>query len=84
MRETLLVAEDHQSARELISYALEGEGYNLVFAETGSEAAAGGSGPYRRAGVRAAARIGPASAGGFAPAVGYAASNTSVRVANPS
>jgi len=39
MRETLLVAEDHQSARELISYALEGEGYNLVFAETGSEAA---------------------------------------------
>src|SRR5216683_467845 len=40
MRETLLVAEDHGSARELISYALEGEGYDLVFAETGSEAAA--------------------------------------------
>ena len=39
MRETLLVAEDHQSARELISYALEGEGYDLVFAETGAEAA---------------------------------------------
>jgi len=39
MRETLLVAEDHGSARELISYALEGEGYDLVFAETGSEAA---------------------------------------------
>jgi DNA-binding response OmpR family regulator len=39
MRETLLVAEDHQSARELISYALEGEGYDLVFAETGLQAA---------------------------------------------
>ncbi len=38
MRETLLVAEDHQSARELISSALEGEGYDLVFASTGTEA----------------------------------------------
>jgi two-component system response regulator PrrA len=38
MSETLLVAEDHQSARELISYALEGEGYDLVFAETGTQA----------------------------------------------
>lgn len=39
MSDTLLVAEDHQSARELISYALEGEGYDLVFATTGTEAA---------------------------------------------
>ena len=38
MSETLLVAEDHQSARELISSALEGEGYELVFASTGTEA----------------------------------------------
>ena len=38
MRETLLVAEDHQSARDLISSALEGEGYDLVFASTGTEA----------------------------------------------
>ncbi|MGH7899681.1 MAG: response regulator transcription factor, partial [Candidatus Binatia bacterium] len=38
MNGTLLVAEDHQSARELIAYALEGEGYRLVFAETGTEA----------------------------------------------
>lgn len=38
MSETLLVAEDHQSARDLISYALEGEGYDLVFAETGTRA----------------------------------------------
>ena len=38
MRETLLVAEDHQSARELISSALEGEGYDLIFASTGTEA----------------------------------------------
>jgi two-component system response regulator PrrA len=38
MSGTLLVAEDHQSARELISYALEGEGYELVFAETGTQA----------------------------------------------
>jgi DNA-binding NtrC family response regulator len=38
MRETLLVAEDHQSARELISSALEDEGYDLVFATTGTEA----------------------------------------------
>lgn len=39
MNSTLLVAEDHESARELISYALEEEGYNLLFAETGTEAA---------------------------------------------
>ncbi|MBI2964487.1 MAG: response regulator [Deltaproteobacteria bacterium] len=39
MKETVLVAEDHQSARELIAAALEGEGYNLVFAATGTEAA---------------------------------------------
>jgi CheY-like chemotaxis protein len=39
MKETVLVAEDHQSARELILDALEGEGYNLVFATTGTEAA---------------------------------------------
>ncbi len=39
MNGTLLVAEDHESARELISYALEGEGYNLIFAENGAEAA---------------------------------------------
>ncbi len=39
MKETVLVAEDHQSARELISDALQGEGYNLVFATTGTEAA---------------------------------------------
>ncbi len=38
MKETVLVAEDHQSARELILDALEGEGYNLVFATTGTEA----------------------------------------------
>jgi DNA-binding response OmpR family regulator len=38
MSDTLLVAEDHQSARELISYALEGEGYDLMFAETGTQA----------------------------------------------
>jgi len=38
MSGTLLVAEDHPSARELIAYALEGEGYQLVFAETGTEA----------------------------------------------
>lgn len=38
MNGTLLVAEDHPSARELIAYALEGEGYHLVFAETGTEA----------------------------------------------
>ena len=38
MKETLLVAEDHQSAREFISRALEGEGYDLVFAETGPKA----------------------------------------------
>jgi CheY-like chemotaxis protein len=38
MNETLLVAEDHQSAREFISRALEGEGYELVFAETGPKA----------------------------------------------
>jgi DNA-binding NtrC family response regulator len=38
MSDTLLVAEDHQSARELISSALEGEGYDLVFAPTGTEA----------------------------------------------
>ena len=38
MSETLLVAEDHQSARELISYALEGEGYDLLFAESGNQA----------------------------------------------
>ena len=36
MTGTLLVAEDHPSARELIAYALEGEGYQLVFAETGA------------------------------------------------
>lgn len=34
----LLVAEDHESARELISHALEGEGYDLTFVETGTEA----------------------------------------------
>ncbi len=34
----LLVAEDHEAARELISHALEGEGYNLTFVETGMEA----------------------------------------------
>lgn len=39
MKETVLVAEDHQSARELIADALQGEGYNLVFASTGTEAA---------------------------------------------
>lgn len=38
MRETLLVAEDHQSARELISHALEGEDYDLIFAATGTQA----------------------------------------------
>ncbi len=38
MKETLLVAEDRQSAREFISRALEGEGYDLVFAETGPKA----------------------------------------------
>jgi DNA-binding NtrC family response regulator len=38
MKETLLVAEDHQGAREFISRALEGEGYDLVFAETGTRA----------------------------------------------
>lgn len=38
MRETVLVAEDHESARELIADALQGEGYNLVFAATGTEA----------------------------------------------
>jgi DNA-binding response OmpR family regulator len=39
MNGTLLVAEDHQSARELIATALEGEGYDLVFAESGTKAA---------------------------------------------
>lgn len=38
MGASLLVAEDHDAARELISHALEGEGYNLFFAETGTEA----------------------------------------------
>ncbi len=38
MKEMLLVAEDHQGAREFISRALEGEGYHLVFAETGTKA----------------------------------------------
>ena len=35
---TLLVAEDHESTRQLISHGLEGEGYDLVFAETGAQA----------------------------------------------
>jgi DNA-binding NtrC family response regulator len=39
MTANLLVAEDHEAARELISHALENEGYNLVFAETGTQAA---------------------------------------------
>jgi DNA-binding response OmpR family regulator len=38
MNANLLVAEDHEAARELISQALEGEGYNLFFAETGTQA----------------------------------------------
>lgn len=38
MTPNLLVAEDHEAARELITHALEGEGYNLIFAETGNEA----------------------------------------------
>jgi len=38
MTETLLVAEDHESARELVSDALRNEGYDLVFATSGPEA----------------------------------------------
>ena len=38
MKETVLVAENHEGAREFISRALEGEGYDLVFAETGTKA----------------------------------------------
>jgi len=38
MTDTLLVLEDHESARELVSDALRDEGYNLVFATTGTEA----------------------------------------------
>ncbi len=38
MKEMLLVAEDHQNARDFIANALEGEGYDLVFAETGPKA----------------------------------------------
>jgi CheY-like chemotaxis protein len=38
MSASLLVAEDHEAARELIFHALEGEGYNLVFANSGTEA----------------------------------------------
>ena len=38
MSSQLLVAEDHAAARELISHALEGEGYSLTFVETGTEA----------------------------------------------
>jgi two-component system, OmpR family, response regulator PrrA len=38
MKETVLVAENHEEARDFISRALEGEGYDLVFAETGTKA----------------------------------------------
>jgi DNA-binding NtrC family response regulator len=38
MKETVLVAENHEGARDFISRALEGEGYDLVFAETGTKA----------------------------------------------
>jgi two-component system response regulator MprA len=40
MMQTLLVVDDHESARELIADALRGEGYELVFAATGTEASA--------------------------------------------
>ncbi len=38
MKEMVLVAENHEGARDFISRALEGEGYDLVFAETGTKA----------------------------------------------
>jgi len=38
MKETVLVAENHEGARDFISRALEGEGYDLVFVETGTKA----------------------------------------------
>jgi DNA-binding NtrC family response regulator len=38
MTETLLVVDDHESARELIANALRNEGYDLMFATTGTEA----------------------------------------------
>lgn len=38
MGKDLLIAEDHEAARELILHALQDEGYTLVFAENGTEA----------------------------------------------
>ncbi|MGH7858082.1 MAG: response regulator transcription factor, partial [Candidatus Binatia bacterium] len=38
MKSSLLIVEDHEAARDLILHALEGAGYDLVFASSGTEA----------------------------------------------
>ena len=38
MNARLLIAEDHEAARELIRHALDGQGYELEFAQTGVQA----------------------------------------------